>query len=1151
MGVVSQALERRRPAPPAVKELAAQDAHALLAAASQIPLDGTGWKTFKLGDEKWQKDAWYHYDINGDLSFLANWVGKACSRARLYLAEVDANGRPGKEVDDPNLQVIAETMFGSPAAKAEAQRLMGIHLFVPGESYIVAESADNADDDRWYVVSTSDIRRQGEKVIEVKRPQQYGGGWYALKEGTDLLIRCWTPHPRAYDQANSGVRAGLIPLREIEQLTKFEFAEIDSRLAGAGILLVPDEMTFPTPAGVKPDATALAKQLTETMSTALANRESPASLVPIIIQVPGDLVDKIKHLTFANLLSPELADRMDRAVNRLARALETEPEILTGKADMNHWSAWQVDESTISIHVAPYLSRMCDALTAGYVRTALQILGQDPDRYVLWYDTSALTVEPDRQKDGMEMWDKGLISDAAARKAGSWAEGDEPDDEEFQRRYAQELVKLDPSKIEWPDIRKAIGRGIENWQPPEQPAEGADQPNTPAGAAKPDTAGGGAPNPDNVRGLPTAAERGQMPDRRESRQAAALRVGAHMAVQRALELAGKRLLTRQNRDRYRDVPPHELHTRIRVGDPTRVEGLLASADGPAVDLAMVADAAEVDEQQLAGILTAYCSELMVRGVRHNGDLLAATLAAGLHAECGPDECYAPEHPGRCSEDIRAFHLPGRHNQQTHGHRRGGGGTGLPFTPGQKSERRAARRQGIDPDRDASAKDRQGRRAFAEWEIHAEGLSKEAALRQAAENQRVEKELREAEKKMEGKFARARRLGEERKQIDQEWRALRTKLRNDLSERAYGDKGDIAKLGETFYGMDNAERDKVYDRIENKINKRLDEAEKRFYAEKGNPEAVTGGQDTDWDQQLRTDTGFGPDAGVPVVEATVGDYLVEEGWAFRQNGTTFLIEDVGGLGDPSREERAALAARKAESLFRMADGNLVSGWSDHVDGMAWLGGDDPSNAYWQKRFNNPNHKAAASAGGGKIYFWSRDGSDNDYHAAMPGSGFHDSDSLGHEFGHIVDKHDTYFKDGRLINERYSSGKEWQAAAEKDARLNYASPGSRQAGNVRAFQQSQVGHSIVLDRGPDSKEQPNGVTTYGRSSAAEDFAESYRLYTLGHIGSGRFTGAKDDGFVKAIYFRDLFPARAAALDKLFPKFGREQKARIKRERQGADL
>ena len=79
-------------------------------------------------------------------------------------------------------------------------------------------------------------------------------------------------------------------------------------------------------------------------------------------------------------------------------------------------------------------------------------------------------------------------------------------------------------------------------------------------------------------------------------------------------------------------------------------------------------------------------------------------------------------------------------------------------------------------------------------------------------------------------------------------------------------------------------------------------------------------------------------------------------------------------------------------------------------------------------------------------------------------------------------------------------------------------------------------------------PNGVTKYGKSSVKEDFAESMELYWRGILGTAR---RKSDGKLEFVYFRDLFPERAAILDKLFPAFAQKQKAERVEARKGEIL
>lgn len=75
-------------------------------------------------------------------------------------------------------------------------------------------------------------------------------------------------------------------------------------------------------------------------------------------------------------------------------------------------------------------------------------------------------------------------------------------------------------------------------------------------------------------------------------------------------------------------------------------------------------------------------------------------------------------------------------------------------------------------------------------------------------------------------------------------------------------------------------------------------------------------------------------------------------------------------------------------------------------------------------------------------------------------------------------------------------------------------------------------------------PKGVTAYGTADQIEDYAESIMLYLAGIMGTATFRGNDLD---EPVWFRDLFPERAAVLDQLFPDFARRQRALIEQIRQ----
>ena len=53
------------------------------------------------------------------------------------------------------------------------------------------------------------------------------------------------------------------------------------------------------------------------MLTPLQNRNSAASIVPLIAKVPGEWVDKVRHITFDSPLDPMAKDMREEAIRRI------------------------------------------------------------------------------------------------------------------------------------------------------------------------------------------------------------------------------------------------------------------------------------------------------------------------------------------------------------------------------------------------------------------------------------------------------------------------------------------------------------------------------------------------------------------------------------------------------------------------------------------------------------------------------------------------------------------------------------------------------------------------------------------------------------------------------------------------------------------
>ena len=609
----------------ALPEVYAGTLQALVAAAAQVQLDEGSVIRRRISDEEWQREAWRHYDICGELRFAANRHAGALSQCRLYVAELDESGQPGKEATDQKVARLIDGIFGGPAQKAEYLRALDVQLYVGGESWIIGESAAKRKADIWYCVPSGEVKTEGVGKYKVKRPMEYGGGWHVIDPKVDLMMRVWTPHPRKYDLADSSVRSTLPVLREIERLSMLTFSQIDSRLISAGLLLLPQNVSFPKKDGTPGDISTLLDMILTVAQAQLNGAGTAAGLVPILAEIPEGTGKDIQHVKFETALTNELKDKLDHAIRRLATGLDIDPQELLGMGDSNHWSAWQIDENGIKLFIQPVMTRICDALTRGYLERALKVIGADPEKYTIWFDPSPLTVRPNRFEDAFQLYQEGELSGEELRNAGNFTEDDAMSKDELASWRAWQLLKLKPDLLANDEIAKLVG--LPKVEPPAPPGgalpPGGDQLGLPPGydQAQGDNAAAGA---QNGRALPSQPSQQQSDG---GQLTASLLPGAEQVVLRALELAGGRMLDRHSRGKFADVDKFTLHTRIPgVGEPSvtrdRANVLLAGAFSHVPALAAHHG---INSGELTDLLQRYCVELITRRYPHSTELLRTML----------------------------------------------------------------------------------------------------------------------------------------------------------------------------------------------------------------------------------------------------------------------------------------------------------------------------------------------------------------------------------------------------------------------------------------------------------------------------------------------------------------------------------------------
>lgn len=589
----------------------------LRAAGKRLPSRADLAKPARQGRE-WQSRAWEFYDLIGEYRYGCDWVGAMLSKASLFIA------KNGERVTDGPVADYAASLFGGPDQQSSFLREIGIHITVAGEAYAVGTVKNGIE--RWQIVSASELTTRSGNF--------YVSGNQIVSEGNPLIIRLWRPHPRRHREANSPSRAILPILAELDVLTKRIFAEIDSRLAGAGLLFLPSELTLPANAvattqadgsvatsgpGVS-SADRVQEALQVAMTTAIGDQADPSAVVPIVITAPRDQIENgIKHVTFWSELDAVSIQLRTEAIRRLALGLDMPPEVLTGTADLSHWNAWALEESGIKAHIEPTLALITESLTEGYLIPLLLDDGIDPTEaaaYTVEADTSELRLRPNRSKEAMELWDRlALSTSALLRETGFNDRDDVPADTETIGRFLQKVASgsTTPELVE--AALRALGVPL-----------GQVVPTAPTTQARPTPSLQDHP----VTGPPQVTITG--PDGDGNPPAGMglspqIVTAAEVMVHRALERAGNRLRNRLGR-KLDGVPAAETYLHVPVSAGPQLDYMLDDAFS-GIDRYSICQ--QIDSYQLAQCLDTYCRKIIVDRSPVNVDDIAAYVAVAWDA----------------------------------------------------------------------------------------------------------------------------------------------------------------------------------------------------------------------------------------------------------------------------------------------------------------------------------------------------------------------------------------------------------------------------------------------------------------------------------------------------------------------------------------
>lgn len=590
-------------------------------AAAAMPMSGPGVLRAsrarrQTSNSDWQREGWYFFDVIGELRGPLVWIANAVSQADVHATELDPEtGKPTGPSDNPTAKAVAAQVLGGPARRGGLLRVLSLCWQVPGEAWVIVKPTPRkrgqAQPDEWIVLPPSKVKAKGNGADARWEYTDPMTGTEQPLDPAARLFRVWCPHPADYIQADSAVRPALPICREVEKASQNIASRLNSRLASAGMIALADELDFPKG---DHDTTAMAfmDELLAAAETGIQQPGTAAAAVPLVFNAPGELIGSGGAAAFIDVATEfvsSVVELRNDGLARLAATLDMPRDVAAGtQGESNHWSAWQVEESTYKIFIEPLLKEIGDAITEQWFRPALVAAGMDPvaaEGYEVGWDTTAIVARPDDTENLRDLHDRLLISDAYMLAENGVPEDAMPDDEEYTKRLLEKIVVGAPTLLSDPNVAGAMGLEI-------TVAPGA------TGATGEVTGGELEPT-----GTP-ASEPRSLPATQDDEPAAGdvpegLVAAAELLVFDALSRAGGRLITRENRGQFTTTPKHELHTVIAAADP----GPLLRDSFQFSD--RVADAYGINSVALDAVLLAYTRNLLATGQAHDPGLLTARL----------------------------------------------------------------------------------------------------------------------------------------------------------------------------------------------------------------------------------------------------------------------------------------------------------------------------------------------------------------------------------------------------------------------------------------------------------------------------------------------------------------------------------------------
>lgn len=394
-----------------------------------------------IRSQEWQDKAWALYDKVPEIRFAIEFFASAISSAKFIIGE-----RQGSRIvanTDPRVQELGDRVLamlrGKRHSTAQLTRLLVINIEVAGDVWLISDT--DTDGNEFVEVFSSDEVKSKSIGGSLQVGRNVEGRFVEFRSDQSQLFG-FKPHPKKSTEPTSNLQA-LISSGEIQLWLDRMHRSTARSQSHAGLLVAPSELTFkPAPDGagsnaksVNPGGDSLDKKIFNTFSNSIDNERAGHAVAPAVMRGAGEHLDKVRHINLHRPFDEHLPALTELNIRRIATGLNMPAEIVLGQGSLTHWSAWQSSAEFQRSHAKPHLEFITDLFTNGLLLPLLIEEGvDDPSRYCVWFDETAMVIQPNRTANALDAHKLGVISDASLRHHLGFTEEDAPTDEEQERR---------------------------------------------------------------------------------------------------------------------------------------------------------------------------------------------------------------------------------------------------------------------------------------------------------------------------------------------------------------------------------------------------------------------------------------------------------------------------------------------------------------------------------------------------------------------------------------------------------------------------------------------------------------------------------------------------------------------------------------------